>query len=265
MAEPDSSAPYPWTVIIIGGREAVPVRALPLVNPLLLFPERVVDDMLQDDTRCRPEFSVIPGLKSYRLDRSGQPIWLPPSQWMPVYDAVYSLSHELDERGLARPELGCDYPPRDAVYNREVLPRLPSGVFVWKDELEAAFRPSRFNMAQTKAERNSPLCFNPIADSALTAVVLEGFEQPPAPAPKAALPPADKALDARERATLLVIIEALAREAKIDTSRHEAAGVTIAALVDQMGARVDDSTIARHLKRIPAALEAKAKEPRKSL
>ncbi|EXJ14860.1 hypothetical protein D779_2066 [Imhoffiella purpurea] len=62
-----------------------------------------------------------------------------------------------------------------------------------------------------------------------------------------------------ERRTLLVVIEALARHAKIDTGRHEAAGAIIERLTDEIGAHVDSGTIARHLKKIPDALEARTK------
>lgn len=69
----------------------------------------------------------------------------------------------------------------------------------------------------------------------------------------------DKPLGAVERRTLLALIEALARHAGIDTARHEAAGVTIERLTDAIGAHVDSGTIARHLKKIPDAVETRAK------
>ncbi|WP_043754060.1 hypothetical protein [Imhoffiella purpurea] len=69
----------------------------------------------------------------------------------------------------------------------------------------------------------------------------------------------DKPMREIERRTLLVVIEALARHAKIDTGRHEAAGAIIERLTDEIGAHVDSGTIARHLKKIPDALEARTK------
>ncbi|WP_373508281.1 hypothetical protein [Thiocapsa sp.] len=71
--------------------------------------------------------------------------------------------------------------------------------------------------------------------------------------------PIDKPLGEVERRTLLTIIAALAQHAKIETARHEAAGVIIARLTDAIGAHVDAGTIARHLKKIPDAIEARAK------
>jgi hypothetical protein len=74
-----------------------------------------------------------------------------------------------------------------------------------------------------------------------------------------AVKPMDKPMRDVERRTLLTIIAAMARAAKIDTTRHEAAGVTIAKMTDEIGAPVDSGTIARHLKKIPDALETRTK------
>lgn len=71
--------------------------------------------------------------------------------------------------------------------------------------------------------------------------------------------PLDKPLRDVERRTLLTIIAALAQDAKIDITHYEAAGAVIEKLTDEIGAHVDAGTIARHLKKIPDALEARAK------
>ena len=68
-----------------------------------------------------------------------------------------------------------------------------------------------------------------------------------------------KPLHPTERQTLLLIVAALAQHAGIDIARHEAAGATIEKLTDQIGAHVDSGTIARHLKKIHDAIEARAK------
>ena len=68
--------------------------------------------------------------------------------------------------------------------------------------------------------------------------------------------PLDKPLREVERRTLLFIIQALADHAEIDTIHHEAAGVIISKLTDGIGAHVPPGTIARHLKKIPGAIQA---------
>lgn len=63
----------------------------------------------------------------------------------------------------------------------------------------------------------------------------------------------------RERETLLIIISALAKEAGIDTTKISKAGVIIESLTQQLGSTVSATTIERHLKQIPEALERRAK------
>jgi hypothetical protein len=64
----------------------------------------------------------------------------------------------------------------------------------------------------------------------------------------------EKPLELRERTTLLVIIAALAKMAKIDLKKPSKAAANIERETELMGARVSDRTILNHLNRIPAAL-----------
>lgn len=65
-------------------------------------------------------------------------------------------------------------------------------------------------------------------------------------------------LGAKERNTLLVIIAALCKEAKIDYSKPSKAAGLIRDTALRMGVNVGESTIEAHLKRIPDAVEARA-------
>ena len=69
----------------------------------------------------------------------------------------------------------------------------------------------------------------------------------------------EKPIERRERSTLLVIIAALSKLAKIDVTKHSGAAVAIESETVRMGARVAARTIEDHLKRIPDALEARGK------
>ena len=115
--------------------------------------------------------------------------------------------------------------------------------------------------------------FSPLPDSvllgvrrqALDAVVaslaspsLDPEEQQPSK-PGDTTDPLDKPLGERERATLLTIIDALAREIGIDISMPSKAGSIIEALTDKLGARVSARTIENHLKRIQDARERRGK------
>ena len=68
-----------------------------------------------------------------------------------------------------------------------------------------------------------------------------------------------KPLINRERETLLIIIAALAQEAKIDISKTSKIGDLIADLTQKMGCPVGATTIEEKLKLIPDALESRIK------
>jgi hypothetical protein len=69
--------------------------------------------------------------------------------------------------------------------------------------------------------------------------------------------PPEKPLERRERSTLLVIIAALAKMAKVDVTKPSAAAIAIETQTELMGTRVASRTIENHLNRIPEALENK--------
>ncbi|MDI4632422.1 hypothetical protein J7U46_05145 [Pelomonas sp. V22] len=82
---------------------------------------------------------------------------------------------------------------------------------------------------------------------------------PPAEVPKVGREDLGRPLGTKERNTLLTIISVLCHEAKIDHSRPAAAAATIKHMADLLGLRLGESTIEDHLKRIPAAVEARSK------
>ena len=69
--------------------------------------------------------------------------------------------------------------------------------------------------------------------------------------------PPEKPIERRERTSLLVIIAALAKMAKIDVKKPSAAAIAIETQTELMGARVAARTIENHLNRIPEALESR--------
>ena len=79
-------------------------------------------------------------------------------------------------------------------------------------------------------------------------------EKPTPSAPKST-DALDKPLGERERATLLVIIGALAEKAKIDVSHPTTAAKTIMRSVELLGAKLSRQAIERKLKLVPDAVE----------
>lgn len=71
-------------------------------------------------------------------------------------------------------------------------------------------------------------------------------------------PAAERPVARRERTTLLMIIAALAKLAKIDVAKPSSAAAAIESETIQMGARVAARTIEEHLRRIPEARENKS-------
>jgi hypothetical protein len=70
----------------------------------------------------------------------------------------------------------------------------------------------------------------------------------------------EKPIERRERTTLLVIIAALAKLAKIDVAKPSSAAATIESQTALMGARVAARTIENHLRRISEALDSRGKD-----
>lgn len=70
---------------------------------------------------------------------------------------------------------------------------------------------------------------------------------------------AEKPLGTTERKTLLTIIAALAKAAKINTNEAGKAALSIEGLTAELGARVSKRAIEEHLKKIPDALETRMK------
>ena len=70
----------------------------------------------------------------------------------------------------------------------------------------------------------------------------------------------DRPLEWKERATLLVIIAALAKLAKVDIDKPSKAAVAIESQIALMGCHMGVRTIEVHLNRIRDALERKGAE-----
>ena len=76
---------------------------------------------------------------------------------------------------------------------------------------------------------------------------------------KQRVPPEEIPLQRRERNTLLTIVAALCKEAKIDYTKPSKAASMIQSTAVEMGLSIGESTIEGHLKKIPDALETRMK------
>lgn len=161
--------------IEINGRQALPVRAIPLLTDWRgLSPDQVAQ-ILAGDSDHRPSFD---GLTAYRLhpDGSTEPI---PQRWWASW-VVRKLQATSDAIKAKQTSHETGYQQ----WRRESLAQLPAGVFVWRDEFEAAhadeYGPEGMR-ARGNPEGFDPaphaLDFNPQPDPAIALphLVLDGF------------------------------------------------------------------------------------------
>lgn len=167
---------------IIQGREAVPVRAIPfLADWKILSPDKVARILAGED-------DFWPTLNAYRLQPDGIVRQILPRWWASwVVGKLKATSNAIEVQQISQ-AVGHEQ------WKRESIAQLPAGVFVWRDEFEAAHL-LEYGALSMRA-RSAPKTFDastyaldfnpePPPDIAPQHLVLEGF----APAnPKAATP-----------------------------------------------------------------------------
>ena len=110
-------------VVIIAGREAVPVRAIPFADGWRSF----TPDELARGLAHRNDSGKLEGLAAHCIAGDGSISSMLPKEWDAVVDALDELSMTLKKEGQ----------PRSAWRERSIR-KLPSHCFVWRDELESA-------------------------------------------------------------------------------------------------------------------------------
>jgi hypothetical protein len=155
-------------VVLINGREAIPVRAIPYVTGRWMSPDVVAKSLAYTDSMSRFE-----GIYAYQLLADGGYSQVLPGDWDVVDDLLQGLDSSLnamsDDRKLTRP-----------VWLTESTKQLPAGVFLWRDEFEQAFHrsysPPRFSLLDERPG-DLTLRFSPlISPPEMRGVVMEGFE-----------------------------------------------------------------------------------------
>ncbi len=155
-------------VVLINGREAIPVRAIPYVTGRWMSPDVVAKSLAYTDSMNRFE-----GIYAYQLLADGGYSQVLPGDWDVVDDLLQGLDSSLnamsDDRKLTRP-----------IWLTESTKQLPAGVFLWCDEFEQAFHrsysPPRFSLLDERPG-DLTLRFSPlISPPEMRGVVMEGFE-----------------------------------------------------------------------------------------
>lgn len=161
--------------IEINGRQALPVRAIPLLTDWRgLSPDQLAQ-ILAGDSDHWPSFD---GLTAYRLRPDGSTEPIPPRWWASwVVGKLQATSEAIEAKQTSRAT-------GKQQWRSESLAQLPAGVFLWRDEFEAAhareygpkglrahFNPETFD-SSAHALDFSPY---PDPDVAPEYLVLEGF------------------------------------------------------------------------------------------
>ncbi len=117
-------------VVHIGGRQAIPVRAIPLLTDWEVLSPDVCANAFAGVESTTPHLE---GLATYRLDEAGGPQPIAARWWANwIVRELEACSARIT---AAQTSHEAGYPQ----WRRESLGLLPAGVFVWRDEFEPAF------------------------------------------------------------------------------------------------------------------------------
>jgi len=164
-------------VVQIEGRDAIPVRAIPMLTDWQALSPDVVAEILSGGSVHWPSFD---GLTAYRLHPDGRVVRETQRAWSSWIVRNLKAASEAIKAKQTSHEAGYQQ------WRSEALAQLPAGVFVWRDEFEAAHL-DEFGPDSERARLN-PHTFQP-ATYALDygpqygpaeswqKLVLEGFEQ----------------------------------------------------------------------------------------
>ncbi|MFZ1548334.1 MAG: hypothetical protein WAT12_14765 [Candidatus Nitrotoga sp.] len=182
--------------VLIDGREALPVRAIPHVTGWIFHPDKIVFCLKSSSKTRLPSLSEEPHLSKnkkriYKHEAGttltayhipgNEPVQMKPLEWRGVEVQLKGLESELKlkygEEGRGN-DIGC------AEWERATVPVLPAGAFVWLDDFKK-FRHWTFNKGDSPDA--TELMLTPCLDAATRATVMAGFETlPPAAKGKAA-------------------------------------------------------------------------------
>lgn len=164
-------------IVEINGRQALPVRAIPLLTDWHgLSPDGLALILAGDSDRW-PSFD---GMTAHRLHTDGRTEAIPPRWW-----ASWVVC-ELEATGSSIKAKQISHATGRQQWRHESLAQLPAGVFVWRDEFEPAH--ARAYGPESLRARSNPegfdpsvhiLNFNPHPDPYIVPprLVLEGFER----------------------------------------------------------------------------------------
>lgn len=182
-------------IVQIGGRDALPVRAIPFVTEWALSPDEVALHLARRPMGGYP-FEQLRNTSAYHLHLDS-PLEMRPKEWERIAVQVDALSHQLktkfpdDDQGNID-ATGC------GDWELCSVEKLPSGAFVWLDEFEKDFNQTLHGLLDKKGEEifdGRHLNFTPkLPSNEVRKMVREGFEiVDPVVVPETGAPPVSPA------------------------------------------------------------------------
>ena len=225
-------------ILIIDGREAIPIRALPYVTGWTMSPDVVAKTFAHADHWT----TKLMNMHAFHFSNHNYAAMLP-KEWDGVLADLVSLSNmlQMDE------ELeGGNY----SAWRRDSIPLLPPACFMWKDEFEKAFKQAYskeklFLMDERVGDRD--LNFSPLVPETLQDKVMQGFDLPKVSDVKTSM---EKSLSTKERETALKLIIGMAVAGyKYDPKAPRNSATTeITADLEKLGLGLDQDTVRNWLK-----------------
>ncbi|HSD17220.1 MAG TPA: hypothetical protein VLC71_08200 [Thermomonas sp.] len=171
------SPPGVGVIVQIGGRDAIPVRALPYVTGWALAPDTLVK-LLHNTSKHWPstyeDRPRSPWLTAYRLLPNGDCHPVPPKDWQLVEIAIEGFDSELDASQH-------DHRHGYAQWRRRAMEHFPFDCFVWRDELEAKLYDvpewNRVVRLGDDLTGGGKLNYAPLLLPGMREMVMEGFEE----------------------------------------------------------------------------------------
>jgi hypothetical protein len=133
----------------IQGRKALPVWTIPYVTGRYVSPDRLLEMLAKPDCD-EGRYSGFP--HAFKLDESGNPYTLPPSQWSEAVGQIVKLEDDIDEKSLNKLE------DRQQWCKQSIELIMPYKAYLWLDEFEAFFEKYR----QRFVLENPEICLYPL-------------------------------------------------------------------------------------------------------
>jgi len=154
-------------VVIIDGREAIPVRAIPFVAGWMISPDVVARTFAKTDHWI----TRLEGVAAHYLSVEGKYSPMLAKEWDGIEADLQILSDKLKATEEVEQE---NYP----VWRQQSILRLPASCFVWRDEFEEAFRRSYSTdrlILLDERPGDRELNFSPRISEELALAVMQGF------------------------------------------------------------------------------------------